>query len=640
MNGCFKFLIGLCCVATAAAWGMRAQVLESEIASVSAELAMLPEIQPSVMPWTRGLSYHCNRQPDKPVVVTVTFDQPASVDLVALMPTTFLNEDNQLLSDGFPVRFLLEGVADKGAIPIADYRTRDYPKPGVEPQLFRCIKPALLRGLRLTVTRHAPNQIWSAPSHSMALSEVMAFAGPKNVALNAQVDAPGSRDYGNVWTAEALVDGFTLFSPIDYRQREPNKEYIWTQPRLVVDFEFDEMQSVDEFWIWPLANRYFTPASGIGFPQKIAVAACSDYGEWRLIYEADTLPRPGANPLMQRMDPVRARRFRLSFSRALTDFRTDSDTRMILGEIQLLGNGITRTNGLNISILDPQLGSEKGAPLSALIDGRTNEGTIIPLRRWVEQFQRRAQLQRRLTGFRTQLLAARQQERERFRLLGVVAIAVIVILALLVQVVRLLAARKWERVREQIACDLHDQIGANLSSIAHSNELIRRTIKDPTNLQRDLLCDTIETAQSTARETRQIVKYLEGRGSDERLVAQMSKTARQILGAIDSTCHWMEFSDSKVLNPSRQWDLLLFFKEVLNNVIKHSGASHVEIDVERVGRGLRLTIHDNGCGIPDNRLPLRHLEKRARRLNGTMTVETGPVQGTRITLQLTRGFFQ
>ena len=44
--------------------------------------------------------------------------------------------------------------------------------------------------------------------------------------------------------------------------------------------------------------------------------------------------------------------------------------------------------------------------------------------------------------------------------------------------------------------------------------------------------------------------------------------------------------------------LFLAFKEALNNIVRHSGATEVRLDVKLVKNELRLTITDNGHGLP------------------------------------------
>ena len=78
-------------------------------------------------------------------------------------------------------------------------------------------------------------------------------------------------------------------------------------------------------------------------------------------------------------------------------------------------------------------------------------------------------------------------------------------------------------------------------------------------------------------------------------------------------------------------DLLLIFKEAVNNAARHSGCSRVEIDLRVEGTRLALTIADNGAGF-DTSLEsegqgLMSMRRRAQRLGGTLEVTSGTRRG-------------
>jgi len=53
----------------------------------------------------------------------------------------------------------------------------------------------------------------------------------------------------------------------------------------------------------------------------------------------------------------------------------------------------------------------------------------------------------------------------------------------------------------------------------------------------------------------------------------------------------------EVIGEGIRRNVFLVVKEALNNVLKHSKATLVDITLLRVGDGLTLYIHDNGIGI-------------------------------------------
>jgi len=84
--------------------------------------------------------------------------------------------------------------------------------------------------------------------------------------------------------------------------------------------------------------------------------------------------------------------------------------------------------------------------------------------------------------------------------------------------------------------------------------------------------------------------------------------------------------------------IFLFYKECLHNIVKHSAASMVNIDVLYAGRTVVLTITDNGKGFnPKSHtsgLGLKNLKARAEQINGDLDISSEPGKGTRISLSV------
>ena len=82
-------------------------------------------------------------------------------------------------------------------------------------------------------------------------------------------------------------------------------------------------------------------------------------------------------------------------------------------------------------------------------------------------------------------------------------------------------------------------------------------------------------------------------------------------------------------------------REAVNNIIKHSGASHCAVTSEVADGTLMLVLRDDGRGIapPDEeRLDRGHglttMKQRARQLQGQCLVESGPGLGTVVRLSI------
>lgn len=90
-------------------------------------------------------------------------------------------------------------------------------------------------------------------------------------------------------------------------------------------------------------------------------------------------------------------------------------------------------------------------------------------------------------------------------------------------------------------------------------------------------------------------------------------------------------------------DELLIFRivqEALHNVERHSGATYAELLLLFNDRSFTVSIGDNGCGLSpigppaETGLGLRGIDERTKLLKGTVTIESQPNRGTKITLEV------
>ncbi len=178
-----------------------------------------------------------------------------------------------------------------------------------------------------------------------------------------------------------------------------------------------------------------------------------------------------------------------------------------------------------------------------------------------------------------------------------------------------------------------DEIGANVSSLVQTTELIQETVPQPTDMQKKLFIDAVQTARQTSRETRNFINFLESDKKGFDVCEQIQKVAQRMLGTIECRYKFETPSAFFRMSPSAQWDLLMFVKEALNNIIKHADADRVDILVQKQKNRIQLVMTDNGKGIPEEQVPPKHLEARAKQLNAKLDIQTGS-DGTRLTLYL------
>ena len=613
-----------------------------EIDRIGEIISSLPMNSTNSSPWTLGYASSWDDLPEAPLIIEIQFKQSETIDLVAMLPAAYTAADNTKQSFGFPLRFSLERLLPDGSVEmIANHLETDYPESGMGPQLFPCANPVPTRGLRITVTRRARNPTWWATSHVVALSEVFAFAGDRNVALHGEVTTSSSYNLYDVWSPDCLTDGFSLYSPIHHDLNDPTKSFRGPGDQVRLEMDLGREHRIDEFRLWPVVRTIqhnYPLMIGVGFPQaiRLELATTPDFSDARVVYEQTHLTQqPGGGPWTQQFNPTPGRYVRITLMDGLRNFRSKDQVEINLGEIELLEDGRLVSGGL--PVLAP--GAETVTTgLALLTDSLVSEGRILPLRQWLTQFYQRVALTQQLRGLWRASETARSRDEKRLMAWLFIGIGVILAMAQMVWLVRVAAHRRAAKMRERIACDLHDEIGANVSSIAHTAELLKETIREPSTTQSRLLVNLIESAQLTTKETKHFIRFIESEEQDGDLTEQFAQVSNRILGTIPSRFSLENTRSFNALDPSTKWNLLLFYKEALNNIIKHAAATVVEVRTCRAGSKLLLEITDNGRGMPDGSAKCRRLESRAKVLGGHFEVSSSPGDGTRVILTFSRNY--
>jgi len=93
------------------------------------------------------------------------------------------------------------------------------------------------------------------------------------------------------------------------------------------------------------------------------------------------------------------------------------------------------------------------------------------------------------------------------------------------------------------------------------------------------------------------------------------------------------------LDSQRRHQLFMVFKEALNNVVRHSGATEVCFKTEVENGELRLDLTDNGRGLPagerDGEMNgVANMKSRLEKLGGNFAITGEPGRGTTVRLVL------
>lgn len=205
-----------------------------------------------------------------------------------------------------------------------------------------------------------------------------------------------------------------------------------------------------------------------------------------------------------------------------------------------------------------------------------------------------------------------------------------------------------ERIRTRIASDLHDDIGASLSRMAILSEVVKRQVASISGESVPLLADIAESARELTGSMRDIVWAIDPRRDDlGSVVSRIREFASDVFESkgINWDFHAPQDVDNIQLGPDQRRHVLLFFKEAINNVVRHSDSGAVKLSVDVSYNNLIGEVRDDGRGFvvpPEGQAPadgrgghgLENMRRRVRQLGGVLKIDSAPGQGTYVTLTI------
>lgn len=285
------------------------------------------------------------------------------------------------------------------------------------------------------------------------------------------------------------------------------------------------------------------------------------------------------------------------------------------------------------------------AAMESQLDKKGNERIEEAALRF--QMKELVKIQEKRSLRRQQEAQARIEEQRLWRNISLVGFAFVVALAAMgAYTTRLRRRIEIEKLRSSISRDLHDDVGSTLSSIKIISGMALEKIATPSTAK-EPLSRIYERSQRLLENMNDIVWSIKPADTLEEIFARMRLFASTLFEAkeIDYQIDFPTELHNITLSLAGKNALYFSFKELVNNIARHSQATHANITIAKINSQLVLRIQDNGVGFQRPALEpgsnsvagfggngLVGLEARAHMAGGELILQSAPGTGTQAEL--------
>jgi signal transduction histidine kinase len=204
------------------------------------------------------------------------------------------------------------------------------------------------------------------------------------------------------------------------------------------------------------------------------------------------------------------------------------------------------------------------------------------------------------------------------------------------------ARRAEEAERRRLGRELHDETGQGLLVLRLQLEMLEREMPDN---QRGRVAEARSNVERCIEELRRMIAAL-----SPAIVERLGLPAalRHLAGRLKKVhpaCVLVRIPPELSPLPAAAAEVIYrVAQECLQNVARHSQASHVNLSLRVVDKSIRLTVSDNGIGFDAEATfgkpwsyGMAGMRERAALMGGKLKIRSAPGQGASVTLELPRG---
>jgi ligand-binding sensor domain-containing protein/signal transduction histidine kinase len=199
------------------------------------------------------------------------------------------------------------------------------------------------------------------------------------------------------------------------------------------------------------------------------------------------------------------------------------------------------------------------------------------------------------------------------------------------------------KIRQQTAEDFHDELGNKLTRITVLSEILSTKMDSSQCDQKKLLEQIKQNAASLYNGTKDILWALDPQSDNlYEILTHIRDFGKELF--LDTPVEFEFKGIGESLNGIKlpmeySRNIPMIFKELLNNILKHSHATEVIISLDEIYKnGIHLTLTDNGCGFDENEISkgqgINNIITRTKRINGLIDINSEKGKGTVVDLKI------
>lgn len=194
-----------------------------------------------------------------------------------------------------------------------------------------------------------------------------------------------------------------------------------------------------------------------------------------------------------------------------------------------------------------------------------------------------------------------------------------------------------ETERQRLSRELHDETAQVLAAVRLQ---IGRALESASGPEADLMRRASEMVGSGIQGVRRVIEDLRPELlNDLGLRPALAALAFRFERDAQVDTHFVAPDDLPPLEDQAELALFRAMQEALANVARHADASSVDVELGLAGRQLRLTVSDDGVGLPEGAIDgngggVAGMRERVEALGGTFDLVRAGARGTRLTVEI------